>query len=215
MKELNELKRDLANYERELASITKEIKKDTPFPLHALDGHSESYIVTSYTDESKAKYLKGQINYLKEQIDSYSHDAETIRRVQARKEQEDQEWRETQITHNANVLYEEKIEAYMAMNFWGKAKTLFAGKKPKKLNQQEIIQKYGSEAVEQVIGPARERLIIERDAQIERAKKDFINEPKQLEYAIKAINQYYETKITQGQVQYNKTLDNLQGDRSR
>ena len=33
MRPLNDLKRELAQYENELASITRKTQKDTPFPL--------------------------------------------------------------------------------------------------------------------------------------------------------------------------------------
>ena len=152
---------------------------------------------------------------MKKEISSYARDVETVKRVHEKKQHEDKEWQKNQIMYNANALYEEKIEAYMAMNFWGKAKTLFAGKKPKKLSQQGIIQEYGTQALEQITSPAKDRLIMERDAQIEMAKKDFANYPKQLEYAMKAINEYYKTRISQGQEEYNKTLNDLQGGRLR
>ena len=69
--------------------------------MHALDGKSESYTVTSYTDESRARYLMRQIDSLKRQIDSYSQDAETVRYVRERKESEDREQAKEDIIHNA------------------------------------------------------------------------------------------------------------------
>ncbi len=49
------------------------------------------------------------------------------------------------IIQGAKAKYDEKMNAYMNMNLWGKAKTILAGKKPKKLSGNEIMQTYASD----------------------------------------------------------------------
>lgn len=205
MRPLNDLKRELANYESELASITRNVQKDTPFALHALDGKSESYTVTSYTDESRARYLMRQIDSLKRQIDSYSQDAETVRYVQERKESEDREQAKEDIIHNAMVIYEDAVDKYMNRNFWGKAKAMLSGKKPKKdLTQQQLVDKYGSEAIDRILQPGVEKHEAEKAYQIEKAKKEFANNPEELAKTIQQIEQFYSDKYNQAKDYYDQ-----------
>ncbi len=212
MKPLNELRRDLAQYEAELDSITKNVQKDTPFPLHALDGHSEAYTVTSYTDNARASYLKRQIVSLKSQIDSYAHDASEIKEAQKRKEMEDYHEAKVDIIANAHALYAEKIDAYMALNFWGKARAMFHGKRPKKLTDQQVIQEFGDQAIDRILAPGLEKHNADKVFYIEKAKKDYANDPAKLEKTIKSIEQYYDQKYAQARDYYKPVVDNLKED---
>ena len=215
MRELNDIERDLNKYESELASITREVQKDTPFMPHQLDGHSESYTVTSYTDAPKAKYLQERIAALKDEKANYRQNAMNARINRERVERERTQWRKDQITQNANVLYEQKVDEYMKMNFWGKAKVLFSGKKVKKMNQREIIQEFGSQAIDNMLSPNIQELESQRNAQIERAKHDFSNDPQQLAYAIKATNEYFDYALSQMQTTYDQTLNQMNGMRMK
>ena len=216
MKSLNELRRDLANYEKELASITKKVEKDTPFALHALDGHSEAYTVTSYTDNARANYLKNQIASLKSQINSYSHDSEEIRLAEKRKELEDYREAKADIIANANALYAEKVDEYMALNFWGKAKAMFNGRKPKKLNEQQVIQEFGDQAIDRILAPGVLKHNADKEYQIEQAKIKYANNPEELEKTIKTIEQNYNQKYAQARDYYKPVVDVLKEDgRSR
>lgn len=215
MKDLRTLEKELSKYESELQSITKNIQKDTPFPLHALDGHSESYSYDVYLDPERAKFLNNQIQSLKSQISSYSIDVENARRQQEKVELERREWREETITHTAQVLYEQKMDTYMEMNFWGKAKALFSGKKPKKMNQQEIIETFGKQAVKQITSPGIEEIMRQKQAQLESVKITYANDPKMLEYAIRATEQYFDSQLSNLQATYDKTLSDVKGDKSR
>ncbi len=216
MRPLNDLKRELAQYENELASITRKTQKDTPFPLHALDGHSESYTVTSYTDNTRASYLQKQIAALKSQINSYARDAETIREVQQRKEMEDYEEAKADIVAYAHSLYAEKIDAYMELNFWGKAKALFHGKKPKKLTDQQVIQEYGDQAIDKILASGVEKHNADKEYQIEQAKMKYADNPEELAKIIEGIEQYYDKQYEDAKGYYKPIVDILKEDgRSR
>lgn len=209
MRELSEIERELRSYESELASITKTVQKDTPFPLHALDGHSESYSYDVYLDEEKARNLNKKIGELKSQINNYTRDAEAIRKTREMKEQRDKVWREDKISSTAKDIYDEQVNAYMKMNFWGKAKTMFAGKKPKKLNNQQIVQNYGNQAVEQIITPGVQEIMRQKEEQLASVKVTYANDPKMLENAIRATNQYFDTQLEQLQKTYDTTLTSV------
>lgn len=66
------------------------------------------------------------------------------------------------IIQGAKAKYDEKMNAYMNMNLWGKAKTILAGKKPKKMSGNEIMQTYASEITQ-----------IELQRTIEMKKRDY------------------------------------------
>ena len=193
-----------------------ETQKDTPFPIHTLDGHAESYTVSSYTDNARASYLQKQIATLKSQINSYSRDAETIRKVQQRKEMEDYEEAKANIVTYAHGLYAEKIDAYMELNFWGKAKALFHGKKPKKLTDQQVIQEYGDQAIDKILAPGVEKHNADKEYQIEKAKKEYANNPEELAKVIEGIEQYYNKQYEDARGYYKPIVDSLKEDgRSR
>lgn len=206
MESLYDLEKKLSQYETELSSISKRVIKDTPFMPGQLDGHSESYTLESYSNPDRAKFLQSQIADLKSRIGTYAKDAETIRRNQEYKEASDKEWREDKITHTANVIYEQNMDAYMAKNFWGKAKALFTGKKPKKLNQQQVVETYGKEAVDEIINPAIKELMQQKQEQLDSVKKTYANEPEMLEYAIKSTEEYFDAEIAKVKATFDKSL---------
>lgn len=209
MRTYSEIEKELRNYESELASITKTVQKDTPFPLHALDGHSESYSYDVYLDNDKARFLNHRIEDLKSQLSTYARDAENVRKSKEMKEQRDKEWREDKIFSISKGIYDEKVNAYMQMNLWGKAKTMFAGKKPKKLNNQQIVESYGNQAVEMIIAPGVEEIRRQKEAQLASVKVTYANDPKMLESAIRSTNEYFDKQLEQLQKTYDSTLNSV------
>lgn len=216
MRDLGEIKRELAKYESELKGITRTVQKDTPFRLHELDGHSESYSYEEFLDPERAKFLQEKINGLKSQIDTYTHDAEAARKAMERKETEDKAWREEKISTTAKELYDEQVNTYMQMNLWGKAKALFSGKKPKKMNEQQIVETYGQQAVQQITAPGAEEILRQKTEQLESVRKTYANDPKMLEYAIKQTESYFNAQLEQMQKTYDSALsDVMSGGKTR
>lgn len=216
MRDLGEIKRELVKYESELKGITRTVQKDTPFRLHELDGHSESYSYEEYLDPERARFLQSKIQSLKSQIDTYAHDAEAERKSIERKEAEDKIWREEKISSTAKDIYDGKMNSYMQMNLWGKAKALFSGKKPKKMNEQQIVENYGQQAVQQIIAPGAEEILRQKAEQLESVKKTYEHDPKMLEYAIKSTESYFNAQLEQMQKTYDSALsDVMSGGKSK
>lgn len=209
MESLNDLEKKLAQYESELSSITKTITRDVPFLPGQLDGYSESYSLSEFSDPERAKYLQTQIAYLKGRIKNYSQDAESARIYQEQREQENKKWREEKINSTAMEIYQEKMDNYMHQNFWGKAKTLFSGKKPKKMSEFEVVSTYGGQAVDKITFPAIERLQMQKADQLASIKEVYADDSKMLEYAIQQTNLYFDGQIKDLQSTYEKSLSNI------
>lgn len=130
MSELDRMKQNLANMNYD---YNKSINQVDPVE-QALNG----------TERAKNRNAAGrEIVDLQNKI----YKQEEIERARER-EQEYQQYKSTtdRIKAGAKEMYDSKMNAYMQMNFWGKAKTILAGKKPKKMSDSEIIQTYGSNA---------------------------------------------------------------------
>lgn len=216
MRDLRDIERELDKYKSELKGITRTVQKDTPFRLHELDGHSESYSYEEYLDPERAKFLQQRINDLKSQISTYARDAEAERRAIERKETGDKAWRKEKISTTAKGIYDEQVNAYMQMNLWGKAKALFSGKKPKKMNEQQIVETYGQQAVQQITAPGAEEILRQKTEQLESVRKTYANDPKMLEYAIKQTESYFNAQLEQMQKTYDSALsDVMSGGKTR
>lgn len=204
MKELYELQQELSKLESELASITKTTTKNTPFHPGELDGYSENYSYKEYSNPSRARYLETKIADLKNQIQHYSIDAAIYRQNQEKTRKENQKLREEKISSTAKEIYDEKVNEYMNKNFWGKARAIISGKKPKKMNEQEMIQKYATDAASRIKDPIVDELNRQRQEQLARAQQDFANDPSMLQHAITVLNETFDEKIEAIQNKYDK-----------
>ena len=121
-------------------------------------GKTEEY--ESYKDFGRAVQLMEEIKKLEKEIEEFP-----IKDAKLSATQEE-------IVRKANVggilktvkeEYDRKMNEYMQMNFWGKAKTMFTGKKSKKnASSLQIIETYGADAID-----------IEMQGELRRAEREF------------------------------------------
>ena len=108
-------------------------------------------------------------------------------------------------------IYDESVESYMQESFWGKAGKLFSGKKPKKLNQQQIIEAYGQDAVQQIEQPIIDEILHQKEEQLKKVNELFAGNQKELEIAIRQTEMYFEQRLASLQSNYDKALSNVRG----
>ena len=146
-----------------LGIISKEQRK--------LDMMNEKY----YNDRKKiddVEYAMGGTDRSKESRQLAVDIKNQTRKVVQQEKEEREKQQEIRYRQNSNTTesiilgakakYDQKMNEYMKMNLWGKAKTMFAGKKPKKMTGNEIMQTYAEEVTQ-----------IELQKAIERKKKEF------------------------------------------
>ena len=203
MKDLKDIKGDLEKYEKELQEITKVVQKDTSFRLHEMDGYSEAYLVETYLEPEKARLLIERINDLKSQISNYTLDYEKSLKTQKRKEREDEEWREEQIIAvSGNIAYEKR-------NVLTKLLMLLFGKKMQDMNEQENVEKYGNQAIEQLIAPAIEELLRQKNEQLFSIKQTYANDPKMLKQSIGETEKYFNEQLEIVKKMYTSSLEEV------
>ena len=215
MRDLEDLKRELETYERELSSLYIVDIKDYVYDPGNVDSKVDKIRIESYSNPDRAEYLKKQIDKLKSQIGSYAKDAEASRISKKFKEAADKKWREDRVKSESKKIYDESIESYMQESLWGKAGKLFSGKKPKKLNQQQIIDTYGQEAVQQIEGPLIDEILHQKEEQLKKVNEMFAGNQKELEIAIRQTEMYFDQRLATLQSNYDKALSNVSGGKIR
>lgn len=155
---------------REYQKLRDELKKK----LQELHGLS--------SDPARESKLKAEIALLEEEIVTFP-----IQGTKLSKEQDERLRKSVvgEIVKTAKNEYDKQMEEYMSMNFWGKAKTMFAGKKPKKDSSDiEIIDKYGEEYKNKWMQGEIARAKREYDALVEWLKKYYEKHPEDQETSL-------------------------------
>lgn len=142
---MKEYERLLAKREekwKQLRSLVRHVKSTTGDAVRDTGYNTSEY--EEYADPVKAEEIKKEIEIINNLIDTYP----TSKAKFSEKEQERfRKYDIGKIMTSAKEAYDQEMKEYMEMNFWGKAKTMFAGKKPKtKATDAQIIKEYGEEA---------------------------------------------------------------------
>lgn len=140
---------------------------------------------------------------------------EEIERARER-EQEYQQYKSTtdRIKTSAKEMYDSKMNAYMQMNFWGKAKTILAGKKPKKMSDSEIIQTYGSNAKQVELEKMIQRRQQQFQEQVAWEQQYYTEHPEDLKPDSPVFNSV-ENIIKNTTSHYNFDIENMKKDYQR
>ena len=109
-----------------------------------LDKVGKTIEYESYKDVKRANQLINEINNIKKEIEAYPIKEEKL--TPALEERLRKSYVGS-IMKSAKEEYDKQMNEYMQMNFWGKAKTMFSGKKPiKNASSEQIIATYGNDA---------------------------------------------------------------------
>ena len=155
---------------KEYEKLQDELKKKLE-ELHSLS-----------SDPARESKLKAEIELLKEEIVTFP-----IQGAKLSKEQDDSLRKSVvgEIVKNSKEEYNRQMKEYMSMNFWGKAKTMFLGKKPKKdSSDKEIIDTYGENIKNEWLQGELARAKREYDALVEWLKKYYENHPEDQEASL-------------------------------
>ena len=148
--DLDRMNSELERKQQELASMTHHVKKDIPWRPGVQDQMNSEYVEwDEYSDPNEASRLQREIAELKKQI---NEEPERKRREEeAKMAREQRKYSSTidKIKNGAKVRYDEIMNEYMSKNFFGKAKAILTGKKPKKMNRKEIMENFGQNSMEE------------------------------------------------------------------
>ena len=143
MQELERLKAELKSKTSELASLTTHESYIEGVDA-LLDKVGKTIEYESYKDVKRANQLINEINNIKKEIEAYPIKEEKL--TPALEERLRKSYVGS-IMKSAKEEYDKQMNEYMQMNFWGKAKTMFSGKKPiKNASSEQIIATYGNDA---------------------------------------------------------------------
>ena len=134
------------------------------------------------SDPARESKLKAEIELLKEEIVTFP-----IQGTKLSKEQDDSLRKSVvgEIVKNSKEEYNRQMKEYMSMNFWGKAKTMFVGKKPKKdSSDKEIIDTYGENIKNEWLQGELARAKREYDALVEWLKNYYEKHPEDQETSL-------------------------------
>lgn len=128
----------------------------------------------------KAKDIRQQAADIQEKKRKIREQEDLERQIE--KENERKQWTNTTegIILESKAKYDEKMNEYMSKNLWGKAKILFAGKKPKKMTDKEIMQTYSSEVQQDFLKKMIEKKTYDKDQYIAWTKSHYTEHPEQL-----------------------------------
>ena len=115
------------------------------------------------------------------------------------------------IMRSAKEEYDKQMNEYMQKNFWGKAKTMFAGKKPiQNATSEQIIATYGNEAKNKEMQGELNRAEREFNQLVEWIKDYYQKHPEELttsiEERIEQERKVYEERIRSIQVKNDSYL---------
>ena len=196
MYEYERLKKILDEKISELTSLSDHVVTSSGVDA-VRDTVGERIEYDTYTDLSRATQLMTEIEQIKKELEEFP-----ILNTKLSKKQEDVIKKSVvwDLMKYSKVSYEEEMKEYMKLNFWGKAKTMFAGKRPKKnATDNEIIDKYGEDAKETTMLSELNRYKREHNQIIEWIKEFYKNHPEELkttiEERIEAENKDYEERL--------------------
>lgn len=211
METLQELQIKLSSLESELNSITRVVDKDTPFLPGQLDGTSEAYSYTEYTDPDRAAYLKYQIKSVQSQINNYANIRRQVAAMQEQREEAIRAFRIEGVSSGALEVYNAKMNEYMSKNFWGKAKALFTGKKPKKMSEQEAIATYAHEGAQKALAGRTELIEQKRQEELEMNQLGYADNPVLFGIVNDMTNKKYDKIIADMAKSYDSAAQKLSG----
>lgn len=222
MKSKEQLQSELNMYERQLSSMGTTVRKDVQWQRGVQDQINNEVIeYVEYSNPTKAKELRQKIEELKKNINGYDNNIQKQHEEDIRIGVQKAKETKQDIFNLSKQKYDEKMNAYMSMNFWGKAKTMLAGKKPKKMNNREIVATYGNESVEELLQPTLEKIELLRQDEIRNITELYSNMSEEekmrrekelgttLESRIKQINFHYDKEIEDIRKNYDSKLNNM------
>lgn len=134
------------------------------------------------SDPDRESEIKTEISLLEEEIVTFPIQGTKLSEEQAERLRKSVVG---EIVKTAKNEYDKQMEEYMSMNFWGKAKTMFTGKKPKKDSSDiEIIDKYGEEYKNKCMQGEIARAKREYDALVEWLKNYYEKHPEDQEASL-------------------------------
>lgn len=126
MSELERLQAELENKTRELASLTTRERTAVGDVDAVLDKIGKTVEYEGYKDVGRATQLIDEIDKIKKEIEAYPIKEEKLSPAM---EERIRKANVGSIMRSAKEEYDKQMNEYMQKNFWGKAKTMFAGKK--------------------------------------------------------------------------------------
>lgn len=219
-KGLLELRNDLIEAEKSLASLLVEVHVDPSFdhpfgPIGLLDGHSPGFSYPKLRDDAspdEASRLWQKIKALKEKIASFRQDQERETRDQERREQDDENFRRELILGVAKDLYRKYLSEYEKSGIFEKASLFLSGNNPILDSDEEILEVYGKAAVDIILAPALAEIKREWFVQLAGVEIDFGDNSEELARAIKQTNDFFGDKSSRLRDAYEKALSNLLSD---
>lgn len=181
MTDIYRLQSELEQKERELASMTTHVVKDVQWRPGVQDqSHSESYSYDQYSDPSRANALKRDIERLRKEIEDAPRMKAMEEEAKMSRDQQKFSGGVNSIISGAKQLYDSEMQAYMNKNFWGKAKAMLSGKKPKQMKGSEIVQTYGKGIVDAKLANAIEARRQVMESNIEMITRHYTEHPEEL-----------------------------------
>lgn len=221
MKEL--LKREgytnsqIAGYIEDLEQVLLDLKgakKTIPVLSDAVESVKDLFQREGYTNPELASYLEGRIFTLREVIAHYDELAEEQERDATLAREEHSIQVRDNLIATAKSIYETRINTYMEQDFWGRAQSLFKGKKPKKLSESDILATYGEEAKGRLIGESIDGIQEQKEALLAYLKEYVLETPltsftlEDIEdYMIEIIVSFYDNQIEEVEEDYDNSLN--------
>ena len=182
-----QLRSELIEAEKKLKSMTTHVKHDVP-----QYGINDEPAIEwdEYSDPRKARMLQDQIRSLKKQIDDYDHNKYMEEKRQEEQMYKEHQSRQEEIFAGSKKKYDDKVNEYMSKNLWGKAKILFAGKKPKQLTNAEILKNFGTDAINIILESAYKKIEEKRQSVIDYYNEEMLKGEEDPELIKSMINSY-------------------------
>ncbi len=200
MSELEKLQAELESKTRELASLTTH-ERTTIGVDAVLDKVGKTVEYEGYKDPGRATQLIEEINTIKKEIEAYPIKEEKISPAM---EERIRKANVGSIMKSAKEEYDKQMNEYMQMNFWGKAKTMFSGKKPiKNASSEQIIANYGNDAKNKEMQGELNRAEREFNQLVEWIKDYYQKHPEELTISI-------EERIEQERKLYQERIKNIE-----
>lgn len=200
MSELEKLQLELEGKTRELASLTTH-ESSTVGADALLDKIGKTVEYEGYRDVGRATQLMDEIKNIKKKIEEYPIKEEKISPAM---EDRIRKANVGSIMKSAKEEYDKQMNEYMQMNFWGKAKTMFSGKKPiKNASSEQIIAVYGNDAKNKEMQGELNRAEREFNQLVEWIKDYYQQHPEELTTSI-------EERIEQERKLYQERIKNIE-----
>ena len=201
MSELERLQAELENKTRELASLTTRERTTVGDVDAVLDKIGKTVEYEGYKDVGRATQLIDEIDKIKKEIEAYPIKEEKLSPAM---EERIRKANVGSIMRSAKEEYDKQMNEYMQKNFWGKAKTMFAGKKPiQNATSEQIIATYGNEAKNKEMQGELNRAEREFNQLVEWIKDYYQKHPEELTTSI-------EERIEQERKVYEERIKSIQ-----